>query len=158
MQQNNETTAESGEILQSVTETAEDVSQKSDAALLQETDPITDQENSFLPQSSCGAETNGSDGRRRYINRERSWLKFNERVLEEAEDPYNPLLERLKFVAIFASNLDEFFMVRVGSLFDEISLEDEIIDAKSGMNAQQQLSMIFNEVCHLSQRLGDAYS
>ena len=61
MQQNNETTAEPGEILQSVTETAEDVSQKSDAALLQETDPITDQENSFLPQSSCCAETNGSD-------------------------------------------------------------------------------------------------
>lgn len=158
MQQNNETTAESGELLQSVTETAEDISQESEAAPLQETDSIIDQENSFLPRSNCGAETNSSNERRRYINRERSWLKFNERVLEEAEDPYNPLLERLKFVAIFASNLDEFFMVRVGSLFDEISLEEEIVDAKSGMNAQQQLSMIFNEVCHLSQRLGDAYS
>ena len=93
----------------------------------------------------------------RYINREKSWLKFNERVLEEAEDPYNPLLERLKFVAIFASNLDEFFMVRVGSLFDELSLDEELIDSKSGMNAQQQLNMIFREVCQLSQRLGDAY-
>ncbi len=87
----------------------------------------------------------------------KSWLKFNERVLEEAEDPYNPLLERLKFVAIFASNLDEFFMVRVGSLFDELSLDEELIDSKSGMNAQQQLNMIFREVCQLSQRLGDAY-
>ena len=84
---------------------------------------------------------------RRYINREKSWLKFNTRVLEEAEDPYNPLLERLKFVAIFASNLDEFFMVRVGSLFDEFSLDEEIIDSKSGMNAQEQLDMIFCEVC-----------
>ena len=93
----------------------------------------------------------------RYINREKSWLKFNERVLEEAEDPYNPLLERLKFVAIFPSNLDEFFMVRVGSLFDELSLDEELIDSKSGMNAQQQLNMIFKEVCQLSQRLGDAY-
>ena len=95
---------------------------------------------------------------RRYINREKSWLKFNTRVLEEAEDPYNPLLERLKFVAIFASNLDEFFMVRVGSLFDEFSLDEEIIDSKSGMNAQEQLDMIFCEVCKLSQRLGDAYT
>lgn len=126
--------------------------------ILQETDPITDQKIRFCLSQAAVQKRTGSDGRRRYINRERSWLKFNERVLEEAEDPYNPLLERLKFVAIFASNLDEFFMVRVGSLFDEISMEEEIIDAKSGMNAQQQLSMIFNEVCHLSQRLGDAYS
>ncbi len=92
-----------------------------------------------------------------YINREKSWLKFNERVLEEAEDPLNPLMERLKFIGIFASNLDEFFMVRVGSLFDELSLDEELIDKKSGMNAQQQLDMIFAEVCRLSQRLGDAY-
>lgn len=100
----------------------------------------------------------GKEPLRRYINREKSWLKFNTRVLEEAEDPYNPLLERLKFVAIFASNLDEFFMVRVGSLFDEFSLDEEIIDSKSGMNAQEQLDMIFCEVCKLSQRLGDAYT
>lgn len=104
------------------------------------------------------AQRDGTASLRRYINREKSWLKFNTRVLEEAEDPYNPLLERLKFVAIFASNLDEFFMVRVGSLFDELSLDEEIIDSKSGMNAQEQLDMIFNAVCKLSQRLGDAYA
>ena len=63
MQQNNETTAESGELLQSVTETAEDVSQESEAAPSQETDSITDQENSFLPRSNCGAETNSSNER-----------------------------------------------------------------------------------------------
>lgn len=103
-------------------------------------------------------QADGTAPLRRYINREKSWLKFNTRVLEEAEDPYNPLLERLKFVAIFASNLDEFFMVRVGSLFDEFSLDEEIIDSKSGMNAQEQLDMIFCEVCKLSQRLGDAYT
>ncbi len=93
-----------------------------------------------------------------YINREKSWLKFNERVLEEAEDSLNPLMERLKFIGIYASNLDEFFMVRVGSLFDELSLDEEIIDKKSGMNGQQQLEMIFNEVGRLSQRLVDAYA
>ncbi len=93
-----------------------------------------------------------------YMNREMSWLKFNERVLEEAEDPLNPLMERMKFIGIFASNLDEFFMVRVGSLFDELSLDEEIIDKKTGMNVEQQLDMIFDEVCRLSERLGDAYA
>lgn len=59
-------------------------------------------------------------------NRELSWLRFNDRVLSEAMDETVPLIERLKFIAIYTSNLDEFFMIRVGSLFDMKSLKEEI--------------------------------
>lgn len=77
-------------------------------------------------------------------NRELSWLRFNQRVLEEAQDLTVPLLERMKFVAIFTSNLDEFFMIRVGSLYDMVMLEDTSVDKRSGMNAREQLDAIYD--------------
>ena len=76
-------------------------------------------------------------------NRELSWLRFNLRVLEEAADETVPLLERLKFIAIFTSNLDEFFMVRVGSLFDLSQISPEKIDIRTGMTPMQQLQKIY---------------
>lgn len=76
-------------------------------------------------------------------NRELSWLRFDQRVLEEAADPEVPALERLKFVSIFSSNLDEFFMVRVGSLFDIARISPEEIDNKTGLTAAQQLHRIY---------------
>ena len=86
-------------------------------------------------------------GHLRYTqNRELSWLRFNERVLLEAVDSTVPLLERLKFVSIFTSNLDEFFMIRVGSLHDMTLMGENSVDNKSGMTARQQLDAIFAAV------------
>ncbi len=82
-------------------------------------------------------------------NRELSWLKFNQRVLEEAADPTVALLERLKFLAIFSSNLDEFFMVRAGSLLDMSLVDNHQIDSKSGMSPSEQLSAIYQEAARL---------
>lgn len=82
-------------------------------------------------------------------NRELSWLRFNQRVLEEAADRTNPPLERLKFIAIFASNLDEFFMVRVGSLFDISLISPSEIDNKSGMTPMEQLNKIYDAIPEL---------
>ena len=76
-----------------------------------------------------------------YLNRELSWLKFNERVLGEAATKDNPLLERLKFFAITSANLDEFFMVRVGTLKNQVEESNDWIDA-AGMNPEQQLKEI----------------
>ena len=76
-------------------------------------------------------------------NRDLSWLKFNERVMQEAEDETVPLFERLKFVSIFTSNLDEFCMIRVGSLYDLSLLEHQHIDNKTGQTPKEQLSAIF---------------
>ncbi|GAX89244.1 RNA degradosome polyphosphate kinase [Effusibacillus lacus] len=77
-----------------------------------------------------------------YINRELSWLSFNERVLEEADDSANPLFERLKFLAITSSNLDEFFMVRVAGLKDQVKVGFTKPDNKSGMTPKEQLMAI----------------
>lgn len=82
-------------------------------------------------------------------NRELSWLRFNERVLEEADDETVPLYERLKFAAIFTSNLDEFFMIRVGSLYDLSLLKQVHIDNKSGMTPEEQLHAIYAAVSPL---------
>lgn len=79
-------------------------------------------------------------------NRELSWLMFNDRVLCEAKDETVPLLERLKFIAIFTSNLDEFFMIRVGSLFDLMNVKANAVDSKSGMTPRQQLDCIYQVV------------
>ena len=91
-------------------------------------------------------------------NRELSWLKFNQRVLEEAQDPSVQLLERMKFVAIFTSNLDEFFMIRVGSLFDMAHTDANARDSKTGMTPQEQLDKIFQAVAPLYKERDKTYS
>ncbi len=92
-----------------------------------------------------------------YENRELSWLKFNERVLEEAEDVRIPLCERLSFISIFQTNLDEFFMVRVGSLHDQMLLEDNPRENKTNMTAEEQIDAIADRVKVLSARHSLAY-
>ena len=78
--------------------------------------------------------------------RELSWLRFNERVLEEAKDESVPLFERLKFASIFTSNLDEFFMIRVGSIYDMTLSKQAHVDSKSGLTPTEQLQAIFKTV------------
>ncbi len=91
-----------------------------------------------------------------FLNREISWLEFNSRVLEEAEDSRNPLLERLRFFCIFHSNLDEFFMVRVASLQHAIEEGDNNPDP-SGLTPHQQLVLIFGRVREIYKKSGDLY-
>ena len=85
-----------------------------------------------------------------YDNRELSWLKFNQRVLDESNDNSVPLLERLFFSSIYSSNLDEFFMVRVGSLHDQMLIDDDDLDGKTKMKPSEQLNTIFKRVAQLN--------
>lgn len=92
-----------------------------------------------------------------YMNRELSWLKFNERVLEEAENKKVPLCERLTFVSIYQSNLDEFFRVRVGSLVDQMLLGGKIRDNKTKMTAKEQIEAVLHQVMKLNRRKDAVY-
>ena len=87
-----------------------------------------------------------------YANRELSWLKFNERVLDEAASHHVPLCERMAFLSIFQSNLDEFFMVRVGALYDQMLADNRARENKTWMTSEEQLQAIFEKTRIISQR------
>ena len=93
-----------------------------------------------------------------FMNRELSWLKFNERVLEEAENARTPLCERLSFASIYQSNLDEFFMVRVGSLVDQNQVSPTMRENKTNMTPQEQIDAVIAAVNGLNARRDAVYA
>ena len=98
------------------------------------------------------------DDKKIFMNRELSWLKFNERVLEEAESSRVPLCERLSFASIYQSNLDEFFMVRVGSLIDQMNMTPKLRDNKTNMTSAEQLRAVLARVHELNHRKDAVYA
>lgn len=93
-----------------------------------------------------------------YDNRELSWLKFNERVLDEASDEDVPLCERLTFVSIFSTNLDEFYRVRVGSIYDQMIISDKKRENKTYMTSSEQLERIFKRTKELLKKKEHIYN
>lgn len=114
--------------------------------------PFRPAEGLFAWKKGCGTMENI------YMNRELSWLKFNGRVLEEAESDLTPLCERLSFASIYQSNLDEFFMVRVGSLVDQEHLTPKICENKTNMTPSEQLSAVLKAVRALNERRDFIYA
>ena len=92
-----------------------------------------------------------------YENRELSWLKFDNRVLNEARDKSIPLLERLKFVSITSSNLDEFYRVRVGTLMDQMEASEIIRENKTNMTSEEQMNAILQATRDLDQKKAAIY-
>src|SRR5438094_224165 len=111
--------------------------------------PMTETNGVLVPRKPDPAPLPSLDDPSLYINRELSWLAFNRRVLEEALDPAVPLLERIKFLAIFAANLDEFFMVRVGGLQQKVSAGVNVGSGADRMPPREQLAAISTMVREL---------
>jgi len=97
------------------------------------------------------------EGREAYQNRELSWLLFNERVLDEAGNPRVPLLDRLPFISIYQTNLDEFFMVRVGTLMQQMRSKKTTRDNKTDLTSEEQVDLILEEVQRLEQKRKEIY-